>query len=150
MKKYSTLYKTILLISIISFATHFIWENLHIPLYIEDLGFDTKFGLSLWATSGDVAYTFIIFLVFAGIKRNIYWIKNISKKDLIFLAIAGLILASVIEYKAMILDKWSYGPYMPIIPILNIGLSPVLQMMILLPLTMFVSSKVVYRLNGGN
>jgi hypothetical protein len=52
-----------------------------------------------------------------------------------------------VEYKGLMFHRWSYLPSMPIIPFLNVGASPVLQMTILLPLSLFLAYKLLDRTN---
>jgi len=43
----------------------------------------------------------------------------------------GFFVAIAIERYAVSTGMWAYGPFMPIIPILGVGLTPVLQMIII-------------------
>lgn len=49
--------------------------------------------------------------------------------------IGGLIISIIVEWVGLdVLKRWTYTDSMPIIPILNIGLLPVLQMLLLPPI----------------
>ncbi|NTW14712.1 MAG: hypothetical protein HGA31_06855 [Candidatus Moranbacteria bacterium] len=45
--------------------------------------------------------------------------------------VLGFFVAVVLERFALSVGIWSYGPFMPILPFLGVGLTPVLKMMIL-------------------
>ena len=48
---------------------------------------------------------------------------------------AGLVIGIVVEWAAIhVMGQWTYAPRMPVIPIFNIGLTPVAQMLALPPL----------------
>jgi len=49
-----------------------------------------------------------------------------------------------LNIKALALGRWEYAAAMPIVPLLRVGLSPVLQMAVLLPLAVYFG-KVVSR-----
>ena len=62
-------------------------------------------------------------------------IRNGSRHFTLFRAsvamLAGFLIAVHIEQRALETGRWSYGQLMPIIPYVQVGLMPVLQMMIL-------------------
>jgi hypothetical protein len=48
---------------------------------------------------------------------------------------SGLVIGVVVEWSAVhFMGQWTYAPRMPVIPIFNIGLAPVAQMLALPPL----------------
>lgn len=132
-------------LALLTFILHFIWENAHIGLYggYEALPFSKH--ITLFATVGDVAYTLITVLLFALFKKNINWFIESKSRDYILLAVLGFFIALFVEYKALALGRWFYLPAMPIIPFLKVGLSPILQMTLLLPLSVFIASKSLKR-----
>ena len=44
---------------------------------------------------------------------------------------AGLLLGAGIEWRALAAGRWTYTAAMPIVPLLNVGLLPVLQLLVL-------------------
>lgn len=144
--KMKTLYHYIILLSV-TFIPHYMWENAHIGLYggYEALPFSDH--ITIFATVGDVAYTLFAVLFFALFKKNLNWFSKTKSCDYILLALFGFLISLFVEYKALILGKWFYLPAMPIIPFLNVGLSPILQMTILLPCSILVSSQILKRIS---
>ena len=128
-----------ILLALLAFSCHLVWEKSHIPLYrgYESLG--TGWRLALWATSGDVLYTLLIALVVATALKRLDWFVSPTARQLVCAALLGLLVALFVEYKALYLHKWVYGPEMPIIPLIHVGLSPILQMTLLTPAVLFLA-----------
>lgn len=112
--------KKIITIFIISFILNLIWENLHVFLYDNyKNGIITEFIL-LRATLADAIMITIITLPFI-------LFPSIRKLDWIIILI-GFILAICIEWWALSTGRWAYNTYMPIIPLLSVGLTPAIQL----------------------
>ncbi len=112
--------KKIITIFIISFILNLIWENLHVFLYDNyKNGIITEFIL-LRATLADAIMITIITLPFI-------LFPSIRKLDWIIILI-GFILAICIEWWALGTGRWAYNAYMPIIPLLSVGLTPAIQL----------------------
>jgi len=105
--------------------------------------------LAVWASFGDVFYIAGTVLAAAFAKRRLDWFLDASRRDYTMLAVLGFFIAWYVEYKAFAAHTWAYAAAMPVIPGLEIGLSPVLQMMLLLPLSVFVTKFIYERLLGG-
>lgn len=123
---------------IITGIVHFMWESAHVHLYGGYEHIAPKTYIVWYATAGDILYTLLIAGLYSIKKRTILWPISIVKKDYFFLTLLGGIIAVFVEYKALITHKWYYLSNMPLIPILNIGLSPVMQMTLLTPLIFFL------------
>lgn len=118
----------------IAASLHYLWESSHVRFYTAYTHL-SDMPITLYATFGDVLYTLILVLIVALLKRKLDWWTNVHWTDILALAIMGFFTAAFVEYKALALNRWEYLPSMPIIPLLNIGLSPVVQMTVLLPIT---------------
>jgi len=112
------------------------------PLYQGYEYFGQHFGLCLLGTLGDIGLTLFVYLTIALLKGNAYWIRELNRKDLLVLAIIGFYAAVQIEQQALLSDQWSYTSSMPVIPYLKAGLTPVLQMTILLPVSIYITKKI--------
>jgi len=66
-------------------------------------------------------------------------------KDILVLAIIGFFFAVGIEQSALLLERWGYTDVMPIVPYLQVGLLPVLQMTLLLPLSIYLTKIIIYK-----
>ncbi len=131
----------ILCVAVVSFIAHFMWEMAHIGLYT---GYEhiTRLPITLYATIGDVVYVLIGVLLVSLFKRSFAWFDTPNRGDFIALAVIGFLIALFVEYKGLMLGRWVYTDAMPIVPLLNVGLSPLVQMTILLPLSVWISSKI--------
>ncbi len=106
-----------------------IWEIAHLPLYT--IWWEQPLRDSLMAaihcTFGDVAVAFVCFMIASVFIR----FMNLTKTNLmfgglvIFLSVAATAILEVLS--TQVLSRWSYAPAMPVLPLLKIGLSPLLQ-----------------------
>jgi hypothetical protein len=124
----------------VAFLLHALWEHTHLPLYQGYEGISGSLPVWLYATLGDVGYTLLIALLFAVAKRNIGWIRGARPFDFFLLACVGFLVALGVEYKAMLLARWVYTDAMPIV--WDFGVSPLVQMALLLPLSIYLAQKV--------
>jgi len=130
----------VLILSVVAFALHLVWELLHIPLYTGYEHLSPTLPISIYATSGDVLYTLGVFVFVSVANRSWNWATRIHSREVAWLAATGLLIALFVEYKALALARWEYVDAMPIIPFTNVGLSPIAQMTILLPLSFFIAA----------
>ena len=123
----------VITLAVVAFLLHVVWENAQAPLYTGYQSFSQHFSICLIGSLGDVIITRSV-LAFMWLLK-----KDVAKTtDFVALAIIGFVVAVVIEQHALLTSKWSYALAMPIIPILKVGLAPVLQMTLLLPLSFYL------------
>ncbi len=137
--------KIFFIVSVFGLLTNLVWENLQAPLYQGYNNFWQHFQICLIASLGDVAIIILLYVLFALIFRNILWFQNLNWKSILFLIIIGTIIGIGIEKWALITGRWNYTESMLVIPFLNVGLIPVLQMMLLPLLTFYVAKKLYDR-----
>lgn len=123
-------------IVIIAFLLHIVWENAQAPLYAGYQSFFVHFPVCLIGTVGDVVITILTLMLVLLLKKQIPQ----TAPDFLALAIIGFITAIAIEQHALLVGKWNYSQTMPLIPWLNVGLAPILQMTILLPLSFYIAN----------
>lgn len=101
-------------------------------------------GLSYWraiqicivaTATGDMAFMAAIYLVVALVHGDLWWIgrrsafRNAATWSLP--VIVGMLLAISFELWAVhVARRWSYGS-MPIVPVLGVGVTPLLQMIVI-------------------
>lgn len=136
----SNLLRTAGVLLVISFALHFGWEWWHVGLYRSYGHWTLGFPVILLATIGDALYSLAAFALACSFKKSSAWVRDASFADYCALVALGFFIALFVEYKGLFLDRWEYTPDMPIIPIFGVGLSPVLQMTLLLPLSVWFVS----------
>ena len=131
----------IAVVSIIAFVLHIVWENAQAPLFLGYVSFIQHFPMCVWGTLGDVALTLIVYILVALLKNDVAWIARLNTKDIIALAVIGFVVAVGIEQRALLFGRWTYADVMPVIPYIRVGLTPILQMTFLLPLSAYLTKR---------
>ncbi len=142
------LFRIIALLVITSALLHIVWENSHVGLYTGYEGISGSLPITVWATIGDVLYTLVAFALASLFKQGVEWVRDAVWPDYLGLATLGFFIALYVEYKALAFARWAYTDAMPILPGFEVGLSPVIQMMVLLPLTLAIVSFIERRIGG--
>ena len=124
--------KRLLYLFLFSFLLNLVWENLHSYLYDNYMGGRIAEFILLRATFADAVMVTLICLPFV-------YIKYFNERRWI-MPIFGITLAIFIEKYALSTARWAYNPFMPLIPILNVGLTPTIQ----LGLIGYLSYRLVY------
>ena len=139
--------RLILSIFFIGFFLNLIWENVQAPLYEGYTNFWDHFMMCFWASLVDAAVILLLYSLFAIWYKDPFWIKYLNRKNGLLLMLAGAAVALGFEYWAFEYEVWAYTERMPVVGILEIGLSPLLQMMLLPLLTLILSYKMLKK--GG-
>ncbi len=141
-RKIESIRTYIIRIFVISVILNFVWETAQIPFYYNNQITISTTLFCLIASLGDGIMILIIFFTGKIIFKNNYWIENLNIKKISLILTAGLLLSIIVELAALKLNLWSYSNLMPTLMFLGIGLSPVLQMLIL-PISVFQLSKLI-------
>jgi hypothetical protein len=118
---------------------NFIWEMAQMPLFrgmvfnIENILFCAL------ASVADAIMTLLLYFGFAFIYDKPSWVKNMTPSRIISLIIVGGIGAILAEIRHTSLGNWAYTESMPLLPFVNVGLSPVLQFMVLPAIIYYLS-----------
>ena len=110
--------KKLLLVFIIAFALNLVWEFSHSTLYVSYRGGEITNLVLFRAAVWDGVFIAVLVLLATIFKIN----------KLAVIIFGGLILAVAIEIWALNSGRWVYDAAMPIIPILNIGFTPTIQL----------------------
>ena len=78
----------------------------------------------------------LLYFGVALIFKNLRWIQHLKWQQIAIIILIGGIGAVLAEIRHLSLGSWAYADSMPIIPIVNVDISPVLQFMVL-PLLMY-------------
>ncbi len=130
-------------IFIFSFFLNFVWESLHGFSLFEGHHIDSgKYVVMMTHMSLMDAVTILgIYLAVAFFEKNLLWLKNFNKKNIVVFFVLGLIVAVLAEFNSVYLTKeWQYNSYMPII--FGIGLSPLVQLSITGLLSIWLAKRV--------
>jgi len=130
------------MLAAIAGVLHLVWEKMHVRLYggYQHL---TRIPITVYATMGDIGYTIGAVLLVSLLKEDLSWVLSPSGGELVGLAVLGCMIALLVEYKALALKRWFYLDAMPIVPVLRVGLTPIMQMTVLLPLSVWLASELL-------
>lgn len=134
MTKIRSLLRTVGTLLAISVPLNFIWEVAQMPLYVED-GKWLEFAVHCVVPSlGDGVIVLMIFGVGWTVWRRVDWFVRPGWLAWVLMLMTGLIIAILVEWVAVYwIGRWSYTANMPVLPVFKVGLSPVLQMLLLPP-----------------
>lgn len=148
---------TLLSVFFTGFIVNILWEFLHAPLYAGGSylqGGSVTYGteltgpflpILLWASVGDGLLILSIYGIVACIERDWMWVMRWRRRDPAIVIVLGLLFATYIEWRGLSEGRWGYGVWMPIVPILEIGLTPFIQ----LAATGLVTFRIIQKFYGG-
>jgi len=112
--------KKISLIFILAFILNLVWENLHSYLYAGYMGGKITEFILIRASIADAVIISLLSIPFV-------FVSSFKEKSWTIIFI-GVLIALFIELYALNTGRWVYNEYMPIIPILGVGLTPMIQL----------------------
>jgi hypothetical protein len=136
--------KFMVAMSSIGFAVNFTWETLHAPLYQGHHYTISSFSILALASVADAIMIILLYFIFSLILKDPYWVRTLSMLRILCLVLVGGTGAAVSEVLHINAGDWTYAATMPIIPVANVGISPVLQFMIV-PLLVYWASLFLLR-----
>ncbi len=83
------------------------------------------------ASIGNANIVLLIFLIGRLLFKSWYWSDRLNAFKSIYLCSIGGFIAIHIEMTALDANRWSYSEIMPTIPLLGVGIIPVMQLLIL-------------------
>ena len=129
--------KKLVVIFIIAFLLNWVWENLHSILYLHYQGEAITQLVLLRAAFFDAFFITLMAVLF--------WRVGYFKKRMWCALILGFVFAVLLEQWALATNRWAYSDQMPIIPWLEVGLTPAIQ----LGITAYLAYKMADRFDGG-
>jgi len=112
--------KKILLIFVSAFLSNLVWENLHSLLYLHYKNGAISELILLKATLFDAVFVSVLGILFL----KFLYLRNRLWFSLLF----GFAAAIIIELYALKTGRWAYGEVMPIVPFINTGVTPTIQL----------------------
>lgn len=134
------LIRNVLVITIFSFIFHYVWEYWQCEIfYIMESNIPSS-SIMASATFGDVIMTIFLYGLLSLVNYDIDWIiKKWKIKEYVIITLYALFLSFYFEVSALYSGRWGYSSEMPLFPKTNIGLVPVMQLLLLFPLSFFIS-----------
>jgi len=138
--------RNILIVIIVSLIFQGLWEYWVCGTFyaMDDTNSTEHLLLMVSATFGDMVMSVILFCLLAVLNKNSNWLLHRwSSKDRVIMILYALFLSFYFEISALDQGRWVYSDFMPLVLESPIGLVPVLQLLILFPLTFLVSSYII-------
>lgn len=133
-------WRFIIALAVTAFILNFIWELAQGKLY-EGFEYDLKhISFCALASIADMLMVLILLFGFGLIYKNVYWIKSMKVSQVLVLAFVGFSGAILAEVLHTMRGDWAYADTMPLLPVVEVGVSPVLQFTVL-PWLIFLISK---------
>jgi len=129
-------------VAIFALLLNFAWEILQAPLYagMADMPHAEVTKACLQATLGDAVIMLLAFGAVAAVARSRRWLAAASGWQLALFIAIGVSITVAIEWLATRgywIGNWNYLPTMPLVPGTRIGLTPLLQWVVLPLLTVW-------------
>ena len=129
-----------------AFALNLPWEFIQCGLFFVHGTIPPTYGGMVLSSFGDVLITWLIFGLCAAWTRDARWIKCEPKKwPWGLIVLLCLTISVAIEIYALATGRWSYKPAAPLLPVLKVSIIPILQLLVLVPLSYLASRYVVWR-----
>lgn len=131
------------LLSAAALVLNWLWEMAQMPAYAEMAGrpwLDTLLPCTR-ASLGDVALTLAVCGIGALISGRWLWAAQGTWNVYAGAALLGAILGAATECRLLASGRWSYTGRMPVVPVLGVGLWPLLQLTLLTPIALWIAGR---------
>lgn len=126
-------------VALFAYLFNFIWEVTQGFLY-EGFMYDVPHVVfCALATVADVFMVLLLYFGYSFYFGDVFWIRKLNFGKVVSLVVIGGLGAVIGETIHLAADNWAYTNSMPLLPMVNAGLAPVLQFMILPVLTYWLS-----------
>jgi hypothetical protein len=131
--------RSIFIITCLAFLLNLVWELVQGPLY-KGYTYDKQhISFCALASLADVIMVLLLYFGFALVFREALWAQKLTIPRVLSVMLAGGAGAILAEIRHLSAGNWAYAESMPIIPVVQVGLSPVLQFTILPMLIYYLS-----------
>ena len=129
-------------LAVFALLLNFPWEVLQAPLFegMAAAPHSTVIGACLQATLGDAVIMLLAHAGVTAVTRRRRWVLSPSWREAAGFAAVGVAITAAIEWLATRghwAQTWAYSSAMPLIPGVEIGLSPLLQWVIVPPIALW-------------
>lgn len=129
-------------LAIVAFILNWFWEMAQMRAFVEmaTASWTTTLVPCTFAALGDVILTFLVYGVGALLTRRSTWGLQAQWRDFALAAIAGGTVATAYEWLTQFTGRWTYTVEMPIVPVIGVGLWPLMQLTIITPISIWIAS----------
>lgn len=140
--------KLFLIICGLAFLLNLTWEIAQGPLY-SGYEYDLNhISFCALASVADMLMVLLLYFAFSMFYKDPYWLGRMAISNVIGLILIGGTGAILGELRHLSAGSWSYSNVMPVLPFIEVGLSPVLQFMIL-PTLIFIVAVYLLKKSTG-
>lgn len=134
------------LLSTIAFVLHFAWENVQCAaFFVHATSAPTQVDM-VRATLGDLAMTWLAYATVALATRSWNWpFRRWTCKEWGALVGTALVMSVAVERLAIASGRWSYTANNPRVPGTDVSVLPVAQLLLLLPLSFWLTAWIAGR-----
>ena len=122
-------------------AFNLAWELGQSPLFVPMGGWLLGTWRCFVASLGDGVIVLAIAAAGSLLFRRVDWFVRPGLSGYAFTGALAVAVAVGIEIGALATGRWSYSDHMPLIPVVRVGLTPVLQMLVLPPLVFAATAR---------
>lgn len=120
---------------VVAVVLNYPWERVQSRLYIGPNGADIAWWLCFVASLVDGLFVLLILSVGWVAFGRSDWYEQAGIRGYLVMLASGVAISVGVEWTTVyVLRWWTYGERMPLLPIVNIGLVPLVQMLVLPPL----------------
>jgi len=120
-------------------AFNYAWELAQLEFYANTGGLSAMWWHCFKSSIVDSILVLAIFGIGALIFKDRSWFQRVTIGKCLFIVVVGLTVGIGVEWIGLqLLRRWEYSPSMPMIPMVNVGVVPVLQMVILPPMIFWI------------
>ena len=87
----------------------------------------------------DIGITLLVFIVMSIINFGWKWFTNWDVKDTFLILLLALLASFYVEVNSLYIGRWGYSNAMPLLIGTNIGLTPILQWLVTMPVSILVT-----------
>ena len=128
-------------IFVVAVLLNYVWEIAQMPLYQRQGSWLEQAAHCFVPSLGDGLLVLLILACGRIVFGNLAWTDRRDQAAIAFMLLIGLGVALAVEWVGLhVLRRWAYSESMPLLPVLGVGLAPVLQMLVLPPLIFRISS----------
>lgn len=133
-------------LAVFAVLLNFPWEVLQAPMFegMSAAPHSTVIGACLQATLGDAVIMLLAHASVVAATRRRRWLVAPSRWEVAGFVAVGVAITAIIEWLATRghwVQSWVYSSSMPIVPGVGVGLSPLLQWVVLPPLVLWFARR---------
>lgn len=133
---------SIVSVALFSFFLHFVWEIFQVPFY-KGMTDANHFDASLFclrATVGDVGIALLSYWVVGRVWSDNGWVLNLNPSSILLYTGLTVSITVVIEILSTeVWSRWIYSELMPVVPGIHVGLVPIVQWLVISPVSLILA-----------